>query len=204
MRFLSLGLCTLVLMLTGCASSLMKPADDQKLAPIPAESSRVVFLRPSVVGGAIQASVFDVSTGKPAFVGVSSTGTKLAYDTTPGTHRFMVMSEAADFMEANLTAGKTYYAVVTPRIGVWRARFSLWPVKAGGDAEYNLKSDDLGKWLESGTLVVNTPEGQEWAKTNASDIEAKYAEYLAEWKKKEANDVAKRTLDPQDGVSAPK
>lgn len=200
MRVLNAVLLASVLAMTGCASSLMKPAADQTVSAVPAESSRVIFLRPSSFGGAIQASLFDVTSGKPKYIGVSSASTKVAYDTKPGNYRFMVVSEAADFMEANLVAGKTYYAVVTPRMGMWKARFSLWPVKAGSGNEYQLDNPDLPKWLKDGSLVVNTPEGEAWAKANDADINAKLQEYMPVWKQKSADELKKRTLEEQDGV----
>ena len=76
---------------------------------------------------AIQSTVFDVTDDAPRMVGIVSAKTKIAYEVAPGEHHFMVVSEAADFMRADLAAGKTYYALVTPRMGVWRARFSLLP-----------------------------------------------------------------------------
>ena len=59
------------LFLQGCASSLMKPADGSALVAPPGENSRVVFLRPSSFGGAIQASLFDITGDETRFIGVS-------------------------------------------------------------------------------------------------------------------------------------
>lgn len=202
MRFVNLVLFASVLMLTGCASSLMKPAADQKVPAVAADTSRVIFLRPSSFGGAIQASLFDVTSGKPQYIGVSSTNTKLVHDVKPGTYRFMVVSEAADFLEAKLAPGKTYYAVVTARMGMWKARFSLWPVKAAAGNEFQLSNPDLPKWVQDASLVVNTPEGEAWAKANAADINTKFQEYMPVWKQKSADDLKKRTLEEQDGVIA--
>lgn len=49
----------------------------------------------------------------------------IAYLAKPGIHRFAVVSEAADFMEADLQAGKTYYANVRRRMGVTTERYSF-------------------------------------------------------------------------------
>jgi hypothetical protein len=87
----------------GCSvqSSLMtKTAASMALAAPTSDKAVVVFLRPSNLGGAIQASVFDVSRGAPSFIGIVSAGTKLAYATAPGLRRFMVIGESADFMDA--------------------------------------------------------------------------------------------------------
>ena len=76
------------LLLQGCASSLMKPADGSALVAPPGENSRVVFLRPSSFGGAIQASLFDITGDETRFIGVSSTGTQVVHDVAPGHHRY--------------------------------------------------------------------------------------------------------------------
>jgi hypothetical protein len=177
----------------------MKPAANQALAAPTAQSSRIVFLRPSSFGGAIQASLFDVSNDEPKFIGVSSAKTRVVYDLPPGPHRLMVASEAADFMEAKLAPGKTYYAVVTPRMGAWKARFSLWPVKATSSNEFNFQNPDFAGWVKNGKVVENTPAGEQWFTANAADIRKKQTEYLAVWKQKSAQELAERTLDEQDG-----
>jgi hypothetical protein len=200
MKQWKIAVCVIAFAMSGCASSLMKPAENQKMAVPSAQTSRVIFMRPSSMGGAIQAALYDVTSGEPKFFGISSTSTKVAYDTKPGTHRFMVVSEAADFMEAKLEGGKTYYALVTPRMGAWKARFSLWPVKADEKAEYSTKSKDFATWLERGKLVNNTPEGEAWAQANAASVKEKYAENLVVWKQKTPTDLELRTLNPQDGM----
>lgn len=193
-----LGFITLTM--CGCSSTLMKRADIQIMTPPGTQTSRVIFLRESAFGGAIQASIFDASSEDLKFVGVSSTGTKVAYDTIPGIHRFMVVSEAADFMEATLDGGKTYYAMVTPRMGMWKARFSLWPIKSDANARHSLQSKAFVGWLELGKFVINTPEGDQWFRANASGIKQKYNAYLPDWKRKTPQALAERTLDAKDGV----
>ena len=190
------------LFLQGCASSLMKPADGSALVAPPGENSRVVFLRPSSFGGAIQASLFDITGDETRFIGVSSTGTQVVYDVAPGRHRFMVVSEAADFMEAELSPGQTYYAVVTPRMGAWKARFSLWPIKAASENEFNWRNADVAKWIANARHVQNTPEGEAWFNANRASIIEKQVDYLVVWNKKSAADLAQRTLAPGDAFAA--
>jgi hypothetical protein len=133
----------------------------------------VIFLRPSSFGGGVQSSIFDVSQGPPNFVGIVSAGTKLAYATAPSLHRFMVIGESADFMDAEFVLGKTYYALVEPRMGAWKARFSLRPV--------NANDRDLARWLDSCTWVENTPGSTEWARNHMIEIQEKQVKYLAAW-----------------------
>lgn len=73
--------------------------------------------------------------------------TKVAYHTEPGEHMFMVIAESADFMQATLEAGKTYYAQIVPRPGVWKARFSFRPINdIAGETR-------LQQWIAETTMV---------------------------------------------------
>lgn len=202
MKVLKMVVVLSFLFLQGCASSLMKPADGRALVAPPGENSRVVFLRPSSFGGAIQAALFDISGEETRFIGVSSTGTQVVHDVAPGRHRFMVVSEAADFMEADLAPGRTYYAVVTPRMGAWKARFSLWPIKTASENEFNWQNADVAKWIANAKHVENTPQGEAWFKDNRASIAKKQADYLVVWNKKSASDLAQRTLAPEDAAAA--
>jgi hypothetical protein len=181
------------LLLAGCAgsSSMMRdvPADQSDYAPEPGQAL-VVFMRPSGLGFAIQSVVFDATPEEPKLVGIVSAKTKIAYQVDPGEHRFMVVSESADFMDATLSEGKTYYALVTPRIGVWRARFSLHPVRKNeiGEKEFN-------EWIKDTRWVENTEQSDAWARDNMPSVREKQAENITEW----LNKPDKPILYPQDG-----
>ena len=139
MRLLRWGLAVLLLAsLGGCQSSMMVKAGDSEPMPAPGKAL-VVFLRPSSFGGAIQSSVYDTHEGEDTFIGIVSAETKVAYEAEPGDHLFMVVAENADFMIAHLDAGKTYYALVSPRMGLWKARFSLLPIHNRVGAEYSVR-----------------------------------------------------------------
>ena len=142
-----------LLVFAGCATNPMQVSSYQILQKPQSSEAQVVFLRSSFMGSAINASLYDVTGGELKFVGIIANGTKIAYDTKPGKHTFMVVSEAADFMEADIRPGKTYYSIVTPRMGAWKARFSLWPIKNDASSKYNLESPDFDSWL-SGTKLV--------------------------------------------------
>jgi hypothetical protein len=91
----------------------------------------------------------------------------------------MVISEAADFMDADLTADKTYYVVVAPRVGWSKARFSLHPV--GAD---RLASQEVADWLKECALVENTDESRAWSKAHWADIQVRKGQYLPKWEEK--------------------
>jgi hypothetical protein len=170
-----------LLFLSACASSHMVVVEEGARVTRPESGKALVyFLRPTSFGGAIQATVYDGDD----YMGTVSAHTHLAYQAKPGKHLFMVIGENADFMQADLTEGKTYSAVVMPRMGVWKARFSFLPGSG---------MDQLG-----GTKQVRlSEEGRAWAKDNAASVQEKKAEYLPKWQEK--SDKDKQTLRAESG-----
>ena len=189
-----------VLLASGCASNKMIDSAQQELIAPGEDKAQIVFMRSSMFGGAIQSSVFDVTGGEAEFIGILSAGKKIAHSVEPGKRRFMVVSEAADFMEAELLGGKTYFAMVTPRMGAWKARFSMHPVRNGDPGEFQYQSDEFQKWLKSTEFSENTPASKAWAEENHSNILGKKADYEVVWKQKSPEELAERTLNPQDGI----
>jgi hypothetical protein len=183
----------LIFGLTAYARSATMARVDQPLIPKP-DQALIVFMRASNMGAAISSSLFDVSTDETKFIGVFKSGVKVAYDVAPGEHTFMVIGESADFMKATVSAGKTYYALVTPRMGWNKARFSLRPLR-----QSDLTSADFSKWDSATHLVDNTPETEEWAQKNASDIEAKRARWYSAWSALPPEKLESMTLYPEDG-----
>lgn len=200
MKFKTILLSVAVLVLTGCASSKMLVLEDQTLITPAADQAQVVFMRSTFVGSAISASLYDVTGDDFKFIGILSNDTKLAYPVSPGEHTFMVVSEAADFMEANLSAGKTYYSMVTPRMGAWAARFSMHPVRNGGSGEFQVSSDRFKKWLQKTNFVENTAESLAWFEASSSSVKSKQQKYWPVWQTKTPEALAERTLNPDDGV----
>jgi len=147
----------------------------------------LVFVRPSVYGGAIQATIYDDTT----YIGTISANTKIAYQAEPGQHMFMVIGESADFMRADLTEGKTYYARVAARMGVWKARFSFIPENGESSAA------EINEWLQDTNLTKINDQGRKWAKENQASIMQKHDEYLPAWKSKDVS--GQQTLHPGSG-----
>lgn len=199
MNIFRLAVLSLSLLFVGCASNPMIVSSNQTISSVAADKSQVVFMRSSFLGGAINGSLYDVTNVEPIFIGIIANGTKVSYDTTPGKHVFMVVSEAADFLEADIQAGKSYFSIVTPRMGFWKARFSLWPVRSDGTTEYNTETEEFKNMLLKTDLVENSDKSIAWFNKHKDDIKSKYREYMTVWKKKSAEDLAKRTLNPNDG-----
>ncbi len=162
-------------------------SDDEQAAPR-SDKALVHFLRPGKVGYAIHAAVYD----DQEFIGMVPYGQKLPYYADPGEHLFMVVSEAADFLKADLKAGKTYYIQVVPRMGAWRARFSLAPFGAA-----RLQDPKARSWIDNARLIKNTEAAHTWAEQNHANVMKKREAYLAKWNTKP--DSTKPTLLATDG-----
>ncbi len=184
-----------MMFLGGCAGSVknMQAVSASSMSASPAKGkARIVFLRPSSLGFAVQSSVFELRGNSPHMVGIVAAKKKVAYDVNPGKHTFMVVSESGDFMTANMVANKTYYALVTPRMGVWKARFSLKAVHAN-----EAKSEKFNKWLNECQWVRKTTDSTNWANKNAASIQSKYTGNYSKWLSKPAS--KKPHLVAQDG-----
>jgi hypothetical protein len=107
---------------------------------------------------------------------------------------FMVVGENADFMKADLLPDKTYYALVRPRMGWWKARFSLSPIR-----QSQLDSEEFIKWNGDCDLMNNTEESYQWAKENEASLISKREKYLPAWKAKSESARLEATLFQMDG-----
>lgn len=195
-RLLAIALAAVVF--TGCASVQMKKEGVVAKSAGP-DKAKIVFLRHSFVGSAISASVFDVTAEQEKFIGIHENATRIEYLVPPGDHLFMVVGESADFMAASVEAGKTYHAITTPRMGVWKARFSLMPVRTSGSGEFTTTSSDFKTWIAD-PLVEVGPEAEKWYQENRQSIVDKRKEYIVKWNEKSAEDKAERSLTKADGM----
>ena len=165
-------------------------------APLAAAGeAKIVFMRATNYGGNVASSVFDVTgSGEPKFVGILRPYNKISYPVKEGQYTFMVVSEAADFMQATVIGGKTYYALITPRMGAWKARFSFKPLRAS-----ELESSQFSAWDRRSRMVTNTSTTQAWARDNAASIADKRERWWPEWSSKSEAQRAAQTLNAEDG-----
>ncbi len=167
------------LLMTGCASTQMTVISKDQLVTKPEPGKALIyFVRPSSFGGAIQAPLFD----DDQYVGTSSAKTIVPYQATPGMHMFMIVGESADFLQAELLADKTYYAEVTPRLGAWKARFSLRPQNG------QITDKQVAGWEASCKQVKANEKGFAWARQNAGSVKKMKQEYLPKWQGKSETD----------------
>ncbi|MEW5248585.1 hypothetical protein [Microbulbifer discodermiae] len=185
--------------LAACAGNPMTVSTNQVVTAPTTDKAQIVFMRSSFLGSAINASLFEVKGDDNDFIGILANGTKVIHEVEPGEHLFMVVSEAADFMNANLEAGKTYYAMVTPRMGAWKARFSFQPIRNGQENQFNLQSKEFENWLNETKLMENSEQSRLWAQGNANSVNKKRTAYLSKWLTKDEAEKARQTLQPEDG-----
>jgi hypothetical protein len=154
-----------MMVLAGCAGpkSRMAVLSEPPAAATPqSDKATIIFYRSHSDSELISAAVFDVSMEPPRLVGILSSRMKFAYVAEPGIRHFMVVNQAADFMDAELAAGKTYYALAMPSLpnygsSSW-ARFSLRP-RVATDPDL---ADELSglKWGREHTPVGTLGRGQ--------------------------------------------
>ncbi|WP_321491742.1 hypothetical protein [uncultured Desulfobacter sp.] len=167
----------LLFVFIGCAAPTMNLSVPvtETIAPN-IDKAIVYFLRPKSLGFKIHAAVYDDET----FIGFVPYGQKLPYVAEPGEHLFMVVSEAADFLKAELLAGKTYYVEVVPRMGAWRARFSLSPY-----TKEQLETQTVQKFIKEGRLIQNNEKAYEWDNSNHGSVLEKKMAYYPKWLSKD-------------------
>jgi hypothetical protein len=174
-------LAAVALLLGGCAGNVVHMeavAPGTISAAPPPGKARIVFMRTSGVGFAVQSSVFEVKDNYPSLIGILAAKTRIAFDLDPGNHLFMAIGESAEFMSADVAADKTYYAQISPRMGLWKARFALEPVPLAELDIPSFKSDiDDCKW------VTKTDDSENWARGNIQSIVSKQREYYPDWQK---------------------
>lgn len=194
-RTLTLALAAFALLLTGCEGTIQHmrevPAAAPPVVPEPGKAL-VVFMRPSGLGFAIQSSVFEIKDGYPALVGIVAAKTRVAYRVNPGKYLFMVIGENADFLSAEILPDRTYYVRVEPRMGMWKARFGLEPIRQKdlGSAEFAGELSEC-KWVEKNAA------SDAWASGNMVSIQSKRNEYYPDWIKQA--EAERPRLLPEDG-----
>ncbi len=194
-KLLAVSFLALLALLAGCAGTVTNMREiPLSQAPAAPEAGRamIVFMRPSGLGFAVQSSVFEIRNDEPALVGIVAAKTRVAHQVAPGKYLFMTIGENADFMSAEVAAGKTYYVKVEPRMGMWKARFGLEPYRAKDLGTSAFTTD-----LDGCKPVAMSAESNAWASTNMMSIREKRTSYHGDWMKKP--DAERPALMPEDG-----
>lgn len=193
----STALIAACLLISGCASGLMREAPGEPAAGPAADQARVVFMRTSFVAGAIGCDMFEVVNGELRFFGQLPMGGKIAYDTTPGDKVFMAYGTAADFMLAKLQGGKTYYSIVRPNWGT--GGFAPTPIRHASADEPTLDGKEFKEWNAGTKRLEPNEDAQAWFKDNKERLQSIYTEYWRRFQTKTEEEKRQRTLLPEDG-----
>jgi hypothetical protein len=192
LKFLRLAPLMIVAVLATACVSFPKdrmqpvPANAETKTPLPGKAL-VYFVRTSQYAGVLPADLYD----DEAYIGSIAFGQYLAYQATPGQRLFMVTGETAEFMPAELLAGKTYYANVGAHLGMWKARFHISPQNG------NLPQGELNNAMSMSTEVRLAEGGRKWAAENAESVHRLKAEFLPKWE--QSGERARHTLQATSG-----
>jgi hypothetical protein len=102
-------------LLAGCVAGgprMIRAEQELKAGP---DAALIVFLRPNPVafgGGEFQ--LWD----RDSFIGFIEPVTSVSYRAKPGEHMFLVKAENWEVVKGKVSAGKTYYIWIDPRVGV--------------------------------------------------------------------------------------
>ena len=174
----------LALAVAGCAGADSMLRVDHPF-PAAADKATIVFLRPSHQGK-IDTPLYDVTDGRLEFLGVLARATKMACLVTPGAHVFMVYDDRhhgkrAGFLNAEVSAGKTYYVLLKPRFG---DLFGLLPLRP-----YDFSRPEFAQWLTEPQMLETGPEAAAAWEQQRDQVTATRDEYWPDFQ---------RTLEPAD------
>lgn len=110
---------TVIITITILFNVLLLQAQEFKSAT--ENKALVYFARLPAMGFAINFRYFD---GKE-YIGKFKGSGYVTYECEPGNHLFWASSENADYIQAELEAGKTYVIIAGPKVGAFKARIAL-------------------------------------------------------------------------------
>jgi hypothetical protein len=169
----------LALVLAGCNTlrgMREVPAERVSVKP-PADQAAVVFLR--AAGTGTTTSLFELrGSQENKFIGLLVGDTRLVYLTTPGRTRFMVVGLSANFLDAELEAGKTYQVAIVLGPDA-EQHFRLQPLRPG-----ETPSKVVQSCLESCAWVENTDRSQAWYRSHTTSVQRKKERYLPLWEQR--------------------
>ena len=171
------------------APAVVAVSAPQAAAVMATDESKMVFMRVSKQSGGSDAALFDVTEpGEPKYIGTVGAASKFTYSFKPGLYTFMVVGETAEFMQASLLGGRTYYALIIPKSGA--KRFALEPVR-----QHELGGKEFAGW-DRGTKTTNGG-AQALSAAEASEKRVRY--WQSDWMKKSESQRAELTLNAEDG-----
>ena len=180
---------------SGCSaatSPYMRPVAGPEPVGAPPNKARVVFVRTSSMANRV---LFTIIDERGYFLGDSTAGGRFSVFLDPGEHYFIVWTETTETAKATLAPGRTYYVEVRPKMGVWKARASLWAVNRRSGLMQSIPS-----YLSDTT--VTTPDfaaGQAYLNSLGNELPNAAREGIATYNAYSSDEKADVTLLPEDG-----
>ncbi len=188
--------CSLLLLFalatSGCGTRYMVRAEPPQPLAAPAEQAAIVFLRPSAFGGG---ATFYVADGQGNLLGGMNGRQYFVHLVAPGQHTFVAWGENADMIQANVQAGRIYFALVGVRMGVWSARLSLSALTTRRD-----EWPKLANWLQASTQMLLDPALVADRPLNASSVQRRIDAARGAWDGYDEAHRSLRVLEPGDGL----
>jgi hypothetical protein len=179
----------------GCGaatSEYMRPVAGPEPMGAPPNKARVVFVRPSGMANKV---IFTIIDQRGYFLGDSTAGGRFSVFVDPGDHYFIVWTETTETVKASLAPGRTYYVEVRPKMGMWKARASLWAVNRKSGLMQNIPS-----YLADTT--VTTPDfaaGQAYLNSLGNELPDAAKQGMQTYEGYSPDEKADVTLLPEDG-----
>jgi len=158
------------------------------------EEALILFLRtPTKKGSLIKSTVYEtLDDGTLEFLSVQTQGTYLVHPVSAGKHVFAVVGESADFIEVDAQGGHIYPVITKPRMGAWKARFSMFSGCPGSE-----DWPQLAEWLtKSRKVTLKRDEADAWFASNGNSVREKIEKYWPRWLEKPDRPM----IPPEDGV----
>jgi hypothetical protein len=179
----------LILLLAGCVDFVNEDMQDAAAPPpLKENEALVVVFRPSTYGGNTQFPIYEFTGNDADLMGFSESGCFFEDRVTAGKHLFLTWGEGEAFIDAELTAGKTYYIRCFAKMGLLAPRPQFAPVRRDSEEWKNLDAELKG--LKRRVLKTPIPELDEKARDEKA-VNAK--------KSYEAGRLKPTYLKPEDG-----
>jgi hypothetical protein len=179
----------------GCGaatSEYMRPVAGPEPAGAPPNKARVVFVRPSGMANKV---IFTIIDQRGYFLGDSTAGGRFSVFLDPGEHFFIVWTETTETVKAALAPGRTYYVEVRPKMGMWKARASLWAVNQKSGLMQNIPS-----YLADTTVTTTDfAAGQAYLNSLGQELPNAAKQGIETYNGYSPEDKADVTLMPEDG-----
>jgi hypothetical protein len=183
-----------VAFIAGCGKTVMVKSSSNLIKPSN-KSATIVFMRSSFVSGAIGAEVIEIDGDKMRFVGKLPNGTKIAHETSPGEKVYMIYGTAADFMIANVEAGKTYYVIARPNWGT--GGFAPTPIRKTAPSKYNMQTVEFKEWKDDTELYVKNADADPWFTEKQPKFKEIYDNYWSRFQTKNRCAKARKNAESQ-------